>query len=257
MNGIQYQPLIEISDVTIGYRNKKDSIIINQHLNLQIFPSEMICLLGPNGCGKSTLIRTIAGMQPVLQGNIFIEKTCISRLKPKDFAHKLSVVLTDNIDAIHLTVYDIVSLGRFPYTNWFGALTEEDKRIIDDSLLKVNLQEYKKKYLQELSDGEKQRVMIAKALAQNTPFILLDEPTAHLDLPNRIEIMQLLQELAHTTGKSILLSTHELDLALRFSDKVWLMQKNDAIVSGTAKELLQINAFEKAFKIPTTFLRVD
>ena len=243
-----YKSIIEISDVTIGYQHKDSHYVVNEHLNAQVYKGEMVCLLGPNGSGKSTLIRTLAGMQPLLAGTIFIEQEDITTLSLDMLARKMSVVLTDSVNVPNMTVFDVVALGRFPYTNWFGTITESDKAIITDSLQKVGLQDYATRKVEQLSDGEKQRTMIAKALAQDTPFVILDEPTAHLDLPNRIEVMKLLRELAHSTSKSILLSTHELDLALQVSDRIWLMQKDKPMLCGTPEDLVLNGSFEQAFK---------
>lgn len=248
MNTISFQAILDAPDVSIGYSNKKGIISIAEHLNLHIFKGEMVCLLGPNGCGKSTLIRTLAGMQNPLQGSICIEGKEIHSLELDELAKMMSVVLTDKIDIINMSVYELVSLGRFPHTNWFGKIQEIDNEIILDSISKVGLDGFADRTIQTLSDGEKQRAMIAKALAQDTPFIMLDEPTAHLDLPNRIEIMKLLKELARTTYKSILLSTHELDLALQVADRIWLMQRNKPMVCGTPEDLVLNGSFEQAFK---------
>jgi len=245
---ITYQAILDAPDVTIGYQNKKGTITIAEHLNLHIFEGEMVCLLGPNGCGKSTLIRTLAGMQAPLNGKIFIQNEEIKHKHTETLAKKMSVVLTERVDLVNIQVFEMVALGRYPYTNWFGKLDDEDTKRVIESLEQVDLLDYKDRYLHTLSDGEKQRVMIAKALAQDTPFIMLDEPTAHLDLPNRIEIMKLLKELAHTTSRSILLSTHELDLALQVSDRIWLMQKNKGIICGTPEDLVLNGSFEQAFK---------
>jgi len=243
-----FQDIVNAQDLTIGYRKKKGYITIAEHLNIHIYKGEMVCLLGPNGCGKSTLIRTLAGMQQPLQGSVFIEGVDINNQTITDLAKKMSVVLTDKIETVNMTVFDIVSLGRFPYTNWLGKIEHTDNIIIHQSIERVGLQGFADRTIDTLSDGEKQRVMIARALAQNTPFIMLDEPTAHLDLPNRIEIMKLLKELARSTYKSILLSTHELDLALQVAYRIWLMQHNKPIACGTPEDLVLQGDFEQAFK---------
>lgn len=243
-----YQAIVDAPDLSIGYKSKKNSITIAEHLNIHIFKGEMVCLLGPNGCGKSTLIRTLAGMQAPLQGTVLIEGVDIMNQNISELAKKMSVVLTDKVDIANMTVYDIVSLGRFPYTNWLGKIEEYDDTIIHASIEKVGLAGFADRALDTLSDGERQRVMIARALAQETPFIMLDEPTAHLDLPNRIEIMKLLKELARSTYTSILLSTHELDLALQVADRIWLMQRNKPMACGTPEDLVLQGDFEQAFK---------
>lgn len=249
MEDIQYKTILSLSNVAIGYREKRYSTIINNHLNAQIKRGEMICLLGPNGCGKSTLIRTLAGMQPALDGKIFVDDEDISSMNLEKLAKKISVVLTDSITVPNLTVRDIVSLGRFPHTNWFGKSSKEDDSIVTESIEKVHLEQLAEKEFLCLSDGEKQRTLIAKALAQDTPLVILDEPTAHLDLPNRIAVMQLLQNLAHTTKKSILLSTHELDLATQFADSIWLIQRNQPLIIGNPEDLRTNKVFERAFNL--------
>jgi len=247
MKNKSFQAILDAPNLTIGYKTPKGIITIAEHLNLHIYKGEMVCLLGPNGCGKSTLIRTLAGMQEPLEGHITIEDIAITH-HTHELAKKMSVVLTDKIDILNMYVFDLVSLGRYPHTNWYGKLQEEDKKIILDSIQLVGLKGFADRRIQTLSDGEKQRVMIAKALAQDTPFIMLDEPTAHLDLPNRIEIMKLLKELARTTYRSILLSTHELDLALQVADRIWLMQRNKPMACGTPEDLVLQGDFEQAFK---------
>lgn len=248
MNQYMYQAIVEATDVSIGYTSKKAHIAIAEHLNIHIFKGEMVCLLGPNGCGKSTLIRTLAGMQSPLHGIVSFEGQNMLHYSVAELAKKMSVVLTEKIESTNMTVYDLVSLGRFPYTNWYGKIEYTDNTIILESIEKVGLEGFADRPLDTLSDGERQRVMIARALAQDTPFIMLDEPTAHLDLPNRIEIMKLLKELARSTYKSILLSTHELDLALQVADRIWLMQRGKPIACGTPEDLVLQGDFEKAFK---------
>ena len=248
MSEIQYQSILSVANVSIGYKNKNELLSIAENISLEIYKGEMVCLLGPNGGGKSTLIRTLAGMQPALRGVVTIDGDDIHEMNLELLAKKMSVVLTDAVTVPNMKVFDIVALGRYPHTNWFGTLSQTDVEIVRSAMQKEWLQGFDNRDFQQLSDGEKQRAMIAKALAQDTPFIMLDEPTAHLDLPNRIEVMTLLKNLARTTYKSILLSTHELDLALQVSDRIWLMQKNKPIMCGTPEDLVLNGSFEQAFK---------
>lgn len=242
-----YTAILHAQNLNIGYKQAKQQTIIAQNLNCEIFEGEMLCLLGPNGSGKSTFIRTIAGLQPALGGSISIHNKQIDGKNAAQLAKNMSVVLTDSISMPNTSVWDIVSYGRHPHTNWLGILSESDSKIISNAIEKVGLSELKNRNLNTLSDGEKQRAMIAKALAQDTDFIMLDEPTAHLDLPNRIAIMKLLRDLAHSTRKSILLSTHELDLALQVADRIWLMQKNAPMLCGTPEDLVLQGSFQKVF----------
>lgn len=235
-------------DLSIGYSKKKNNYIVQSGLNLELRPGELVCLIGPNGSGKSTLMRTLAGLQKSLAGDVFVSGENIHNLSQQNKALLISMVLTDRVDIDNATVFDIVSLGRFPYTHWWGGIAVEDKKIISDAIDLVHLNDKADQYLNELSDGERQRVMIAKALAQDTPIILLDEPTAHLDLPNRVEIMLLLHRLAHQTRKGILLSTHELDLALQAGDRIWLMDSKNGIECGVPEDLVFNGSFDKTFK---------
>lgn len=240
---------LHTENLSIGYRNKKKHpSIIKSGINLTLYKGELVCLIGPNGCGKSTLLRTVSGLQPALAGSVYIYDKLVNHLNLQELSKQLSIVLTDQITIRHLTVYQIVAMGRFPFTNWVGKLSKEDDEIIYQSLKSVNLLKYIHTNIGELSDGEKQRVMIAKALAQDTPVILLDEPTAHLDLPNRVEIMQLLKRLAQKTSKSILLSTHELDLALQAADRIWLMNSEEPIICGAPEDLILGGQMEATFK---------
>ncbi len=189
-------------------------------------------MLGRNGSGKSTLLRTLAGLQPALSGTFDIGET--------------AVVLTDKLSLENTSVREVVAMGRYPYTSFLGTLTPEDNRIIDEAIEQVSSFKFQASSFNSLSDGEKQRVLIAKALAQQTPVILLDEPTAHLDLPNRILVLRLLRELAHEQGKTILISTHELELALRLSDRILLLSDKGADLD-TPNALKQRDAFTQAF----------
>ncbi len=247
MNANNYTAILQTKDLTIGYAHAKQQMIIAQNLQCEIFEGEMLCLLGPNGSGKSTFIRTIAGLQPALSGSILIHNQRLCEKNTAELAKNMSLVLTDSVSMQNTTVWDIVSYGRHPHTNWLGMFSKDDKAIIADAIEKVGLTEYAQRNINTLSDGEKQRAMIAKALAQDTDFIMLDEPTAHLDLPNRIAIMKLLKDLAHSTRKSILLSTHELDLAVQVADRIWLMQKQAEMLCGTPEDLVLQGRFQRVF----------
>jgi len=206
----------------------------------------MVCMLGPNGCGKSTLLRTLAGLQPALSGEY-----------THSDAKNIALVLTERLSMDNTTVHDVVALGRYPYSSFLDGLKKEDEIIIEESLRQVGFspapsgegREGASTFFNAHSDGEKQRILIAKALAQQTPIILLDEPTAHLDLPHRILILRLLRQLAHEQGKTILISTHELDLALALSDRILLMTPGKGIQLDTATNLKKTNAFTSAFSM--------
>ena len=239
--------ILTTKSLSIGYKKSKTLFIVQQNINVELKKSEVVCLIGPNGCGKSTLLRTLGGLQKALAGNIFIDGQDFTTLSTASKALLMSLVLTEQVNIGKMTVREMVSLGRYPHTDWAGNLSKKDAQMIDESIALVHLEHKINEFFNELSDGEKQRVMIAKALAQDTPIVLLDEPTAHLDLPNRVEVMLLLRKLATQTGKAILLSTHELDLALQASDKIWLMQK-DKITCGLPEELLANGDLQAVFQ---------
>ncbi|MEM6629313.1 MAG: ABC transporter ATP-binding protein [Bacteroidota bacterium] len=241
-------PILYTSGLTIGYKTKRSVLELEKNLNIKIHNGELVCLIGPNGCGKSTLMRTIAGLQKPLNGDTFISRVDLKKIKPHQYARLLSLVLTERINVGAMTVMEIVSIGRYPYTNYFAKLQANDHKMIEKSLDSVHLNDYKHRLFTELSDGEKQRVLIAKALAQDTPLIMLDEPTAHLDLPSRVEIMNILKRLAKETNKAIFLSTHELDLALQTADTIWLMNREENMKSGTPEDLVLSGMFEQVFK---------
>lgn len=232
---------ISTNKLSIGY----GEAVIQSDLTFSLHQGEMVCMLGPNGCGKSTLLRTLAGLQPALGG---------------EFTHcdakNIALVLTERLSMDNTTVHDVVAMGRYPYTSFLGGLTGADEQIIEAALQSVGFDALPfrggegvgSSMFNAHSDGEKQRILIAKALAQQTPIILLDEPTAHLDLPHRILILRLLRNLAHEQGKTILISTHELDLALALSDRILLMSPHARGVQlDTAENLKKTNAFTSAF----------
>lgn len=236
---------ISTNKLTIGYadsqRSRAARNIVQRDLTFSLNAGEMVCMLGPNGCGKSTLLSTLAGLQPAISG---------------EYTHKdaknIALVLTERLSMDNTTVHDVVALGRYPYTSFLGGLSSEDEEIIAQSLEQVGFEHTTipsqlASFFNAHSDGEKQRILIAKALAQQTPVILLDEPTAHLDLPHRILVLRLLRRLAHEQNKTILISTHELDLALALSDRILLMTPGKGIQLDTADHLRQTDAFTSAF----------
>lgn len=244
-------------NLSIGYSKKSSKYVVQSKLNLELKAGELVCLIGPNGSGKSTLMRTLSGLQKPLEGEVLIGEKNINQISRHERSLLISMVLTDKIDVENATVSDIVSLGRYPHTHWWGDTSKTDKEIIENAIDIVHLNDKKNSFLNELSDGERQRVMIAKALAQDTPIIILDEPTAHLDLPNRVEIMLLLHRLAQKTNKSILLSTHELDLALQAGDRMWLMDTQKGIISGIPEDLIFNGSFNQTFKSENYFFNTS
>jgi iron complex transport system ATP-binding protein len=239
---------LEIQNLSIGYKKHT----IQQDLNLQVSPGELICLIGTNGCGKSTLIRTLCGLQKPLRGNIVHDRKDIRTFTSNERALQFSFVLTEKIEVDNFSVFELVFTGRYPHTSWLGNRTRTDFEKTNEAIEMVHLTHKKDTYINELSDGEKQRAFIAKALAQDTPFIFLDEPTAHLDLPNRIEIMLLLRRLVKETNKAIVISTHELDLAMQTADHLWLMTEK-GILSGAPNDpdfrnQIELNFATEAFE---------
>jgi len=242
---------ISTNKLTIGY----GSTVIQRDLTFSLNAGEMVCMLGPNGCGKSTLLRTLAGLQPALKGEYNLSPSLQGRAG--EASKNIALVLTERLSMDNTTVHDVVALGRYPYSSFLDGLKKEDEIIIEESLRQVGFspapsgegREGASTFFNAHSDGEKQRILIAKALAQQTPIILLDEPTAHLDLPHRILILRLLRQLAHEQGKTVLISTHELDLALALSDRILLMTPGKGIQLDSADNLKKANAFTSAFSM--------
>lgn len=240
--------ILHTNNLIIGYQQGKNPAkVIAGPLNLDLPSGQFICLLGPNGCGKSTLLRTISGLQDPLDGSVELDKEPLIQLNPAAIAKKISLVLTDSVRSANLDVYALVSLGRYPYSGWLGILDQEDKKVIDYAIQVTGIASFVNRKIDTLSDGECQKVMLARAIAQDTPLIILDEPTAHLDLPSRIQLMRLLKHLAKETGKAILISTHELDLALQVSDQIWLMSNDGHLLAGLPEELVLNGSFQQAF----------
>lgn len=238
---------IEIRNLSIGYSIKKNTCIVAQDINADIYSGELTCLLGANGIGKSTLLRTLSAFLPKLSGYISILGKDLDRYRDSELATLVSVVLTDRVDIKNMTCRELIGLGRSPYTGFWGSLSKTDIDIIDQAISMVGIDNLANRMVHTLSDGERQKVMITKALVQQTPIILLDEPTAFLDFPSKVEIMQLLHQLSRKTNKTIFLSTHDVELALQIADKIWLMDRDKAIETGTPEDLSIKGALNRFF----------
>ena len=247
--------VIQGKDLCIGYRTGKQEKIVHQHLDFELRAGELTCLLGANGAGKSTLLRTLSASQPALGGELRILDKPVKEYTEKERSRTIGVVLTDKTFAGGLTVYELVALGRQPHTGFFGRLTKEDRRIVEKAMENVGIAHKSRSYTAELSDGERQKVMIAKALVQECPLILLDEPTAFLDVVSRIEIMHLLHRLATKQNKAILLSTHDIEQALVLADKLWLLTKGQGLQSGVTEDLILGHRMDTLF--PHKDIRFD
>ncbi len=230
MNPSDINLAIRISGLKVGYdSNHGDTGFSREKINYSAHAGEMIALIGPNGIGKSTLLRTMAGFQKSWEGEIEYYGKPVSLIQPKELSRMLSFVSTENIQVANMRVADLVAYGRFPYTRWLGRLTSNDWNMVLDAISKVGLEKFSRRLVTQLSDGERQRALIARALTQDTPFILLDEPTAFLDVKNKYEIFHLLHTLARENNKTIILSTHDFNIALREMDKFWIMLENESL----------------------------
>ena len=233
--------VLELRDLYIGYSDDKNRRIVAHTLNAELPSGVLTCLIGANGVGKSTLMRTMAAFQPPLRGEVYVEGKSIAEYVPRELSERIGVVLTEKNMPADLTVEEVVGLGRVPYTNFWGSLTKHDQNVVDEAISLVGLDALRHRKIHQVSDGERQKAMIAKALAQQTPLIFLDEPTAFLDYPSKIAMMQLLRRLAHEQGKLIVLSTHDLEIAFQTADRLWLLQKS-GLQAGTLDELSESGA---------------
>ncbi|MDO6760054.1 ABC transporter ATP-binding protein [Tamlana sp. 2_MG-2023] len=246
MRDLNTHIVLKTEDLSIGYNSKKESTVIASHINIALQKGELVGLIGANGIGKSTLLRSLTNVQPKLSGGIFINDTPLESHSNLELAKVLSLVLTEKLASKNLTVFELVALGRQPYTNWIGNFSAEDIQIINRSLSQIKIENLKDKKCFELSDGQLQKVMIARALAQDTDIIILDEPTTHLDMYHKAYILKLLQKLARETQKTILFSSHEIDLAIQLCDKLIVMT-NETVVSDAPCNLISKGTFDSLF----------
>lgn len=233
---------IQLKNLGIGYPTKHGVRTVAEGIDGTIRSGELTCLLGANGVGKSTLLRTLSAFQPKIKGNVFIEGREISDYSDKKLSKLIGVVLTEKPDVRNMRVRELVSLGRSPYTGFWGTYSKEDLRIVEEAISLVGIDSLSGRMVHTLSDGERQKVMIAKALAQQTPVIYLDEPTAFLDYPSKVEVLQLLRRISKEAEKTIFLSTHDVELALQLADTVWLMTREGGMTIGTPLQLAQQGA---------------
>ena len=235
---------VVLQDLTIGYTSKGNEKVVAKGLNATLNGGELTCLLGRNGIGKSTLLRTLAAFQPPLRGSILLATSPLTALTDKELSRTIGLVLTEKPDVQNMTVRFLVGMGRSPYTGFWGTLSATDEAIVDEAIRMVGIESLENRQVQTLSDGERQKVMIAKALAQQTPIIYLDEPTAFLDFPSKVEMMQLLRRLARDGQKTIFLSTHDVELSLQLADRIWLMEP-DMLHVGIPHELADSGVLSK------------
>ena len=235
--------ILKTTSLSIGY----EKTAIASDINVTLNEGDIIALVGPNGAGKSTLFKTFSMHINPIGGKIELLGKDIKEYNNKNRAKLLGIVLTERPDDMFLKVFDVVAAGRYPYTDMFGNLTENDENEIKESLELVGVKHLTDRVFNTLSDGEKQKVMIAKAIAQNTPIIMLDEPTAFLDYPSKIELFSLLKTLAKEKKKAILFSSHDLELLLRYTDNLWIMAKNLPFAAGRSAELLKNGIIQKYF----------
>lgn len=237
--------MLVLEQFEVGYHSSRGAVL--EPVSLEVEPCAFVCVLGRNGAGKSTLMRTIAGLQPGLAGVVRLDEVDVTAMTAAERARQIAVVLTERPASPGLTVSDVVLLGRQPFTNWQGRFSDEDRSIAADALGKAGASAFTARYFDDLSDGERQRVMIARALAQTPKLMVLDEITAFLDLPGRVEVMGLLRRQARESGSAVLLSSHDLELSLQLADTVWLLDGAGGLATGAPHELVNNGAIGRAF----------
>ncbi|MHA6280777.1 ABC transporter ATP-binding protein [Salinimicrobium sp. CAU 1759] len=238
--------ILKTEDLNIGYSKKQQENVVASNINMAVEEGELVAVVGVNGVGKSTFLRTISGVQPALSGMISISGQDRDNIPPEKLATMISLVLTEQPLSKNLGVAELVALGRQPYTNWIGSLTEEDRKMVKNALSLVRIEDLQFKKCYELSDGQLQKVLIARALAQDTPLMILDEPTSHLDMYHKAQVLKLLKDLSLCTNKAVIFATHEINLALQLCDKIILMKPGE-VVQDSPQQLIQKGHFESIF----------
>lgn len=242
---------LEASSLAIGWEQGRKKHILAQNINFKVYAGHLVALIGPNGAGKSTLLRTLAGLQAPCSGQLSLLGKNITQIPAEDRASLLACVFNERMESGYLTVFEFVAFGRYPYTNARNRLNPEDKQHIAEALALVGMSSFAHRTFVSLSDGEKQKVQIARAVAQNTPVLVLDEPTAFLDAPSRIEIFRLAERLAQEAGKAVVLCTHEVDLALKTADELWVLDREHHFSAGAPFVVARSGAIGRAFDLPT------
>lgn len=244
-------PILEAASLSIGWSQKRVPRILVQDINFKVMPGHFIALVGPNGAGKSTLLKTIAGLLAPCGGSFSLMGKRGSNLSVEERASLLSCVFNERIEAGYLTVWEFVAFGRYPYTNARNRLTPEDRQHISSALALVGMKGFAERTFSSLSDGERQKVQLARAVAQDTPLLIFDEPTAFLDAPSRIEIFRLADRLIQKASKTVLICTHEVDLALRTADALWVIDREHRFIAGSPSVIAHSGAIGRAFDLPT------
>jgi iron complex transport system ATP-binding protein len=239
---------VRAADLAVGYRSRRVTRAVLEGVNLTAHPGEFVCLLGPNGIGKSTLLRTLVRMQPPLWGRIEVEGAGLDTLSATALAQKVGVVLTERVVIDSLSARRIVELGRYPHSGWLGRLRAEDHEVVEWAIASVGAAHLSERDFNQLSDGERQRVMIARALAQKPSVLVLDEPTAFLDVPSRVELMGLLRQLTRNSQLTVIASTHDLELALRTADTLWLLMPGGEVMAGAPEDVVWQGGIAQAFE---------
>lgn len=250
-------PTLTITDLTTGYRSKNGAYAVGEHLAASLYSGELTCLIGANGCGKSTLLRTLTAFLSPLSGQIKIEGKKLADYTRDELSRQIGVVLTDKVEVRDLQVYDLVAMGRMPYTGFWGRLSRQDHLLVEEAIDLVGIRSLVHRSVHSLSDGEMQKTLIAKTLAQGTPFIFLDEPTAFLDYPSKVELFLLLRRLARERQKTIFLSTHDLDLVLQMADRLWLLSRDQGLLTGLPEDLVAQGVLERFFPHPYLHFSVE
>ena len=238
--------ILTTNGLSIGYGTKGECVLFRD-INLQVNAGDLVGVLGLNGTGKSTLLRCLAGFREPLDGEVRIDGVSLHQISQAERAQKLSVVLSGQMPVPHLTVKELVALGRHPHTNWIGELTDNDRQALHHAMDVTGVAPFAERKIDTLSDGERQKVMIARAFAQDTPLIILDEPAVHLDLQNRVEIFRLLYKMSHEQGKTVVMATHAIELALEIADQLIVMKAGTFLKSGTTQDLVANQTIEQAF----------